>query len=573
MYAIKIYVRAPLIILGALLAALLLWPTPAAAHASLVRSEPPAGAMLAETPEALTLEFSERLDPALSRVQLFDAGNRLVAESSSVEPDSPYTLRLPLGVLRDGAYTAIWRVRSTEDGHTTEGSVPFGIGVPAEAPVSLPPAGAPAPAEAPPDLAAVLGRWLTIAGLALVAGPLGFGRLIWHPVAAPGPSDTAVGATLRRQIIAGAILTAAGVGAELLAQAALAGGPGGTWAALGALVSGRTGLLLGVRLALAAAIVALALRLPPPAAGPTRPWDLGMLLALPLLLSLPLAGHAAASGALAIGAAWAHTLAMALWLGGLPGLLAALLAVHRQRGASVPLGALVRRFSILAIGAVAVLSLSGLCAAIIHLGDPQRLIDTSYGRALLLKLGIFLAILALGGLHLLVVQPRIGAGGPWAGRFQRTLAAEIGLGLALLLATAALTSSPPAGTAWAAQQQLGQRAAARSGPVDMVLWVAPGVTGDNLLALDVRDPRDGGPTEVLLRMQMPDMRMGILEEELAPAQDGRYQLRGSHLTMAGRWELEAIVRRPGLDDVRHTFNIEVRPPAGAPAPAPHQHTP
>jgi len=560
----------PLIVL----AVLLLWPTPASAHANLVRSVPAAGAMLETTPEALTLEFSELLDPSLSQVQLFDSRNTMVTEARAVDPARPYTLELPLGVLQDGAYTALWRVRSAEDGHITEGSLPFGVGVPAAAPVVLPPVGAPAPAQAPPAPADVIARWLSLAALALAVGPLGFARLIWRPFALPGQADAAMGLALRRMALAGLALVAAAAIAELLAQAADAGGEAGLMAALPALLTGRTGVLLGARVVLAAVIAVLVRRLPPPAAGPAQPWELTLVVAGPMLLTLSLGGHAAVAGTPVLAADWAHTAAMALWFGGLLPLFVAL-RTARRTGDGPPLGGLLARFSTLALWCVVVLVISGVAAAVIHLDDPRRLLDTAYGRALLVKTGLFLALLGLGALHMLVVRPRIVSGGVWAGRFRSTLAAEVAVALALLLATAALTSSPPAAAAWAQQQRLGQRAEAEAGGVDLVLWVAPAVSGDNLLTLDVGErPGEPAPSDVLLRLQMPGMQMGVLQVELPAAGGGRYQARGNHLTMVGRWELEAIVRRPGRDDVRHTFTVDVRSPESIPElpemPA-HQH--
>ncbi|NTU77992.1 MAG: hypothetical protein HGA45_01090 [Chloroflexales bacterium] len=84
--------------------------------------------------------------------------------------------------------------------------------------------------------------------------------------------------------------------------------------------------------------------------------------------------------------------------------------------------------------------------------------------------------------------------------------------------------------------------------------------GDNLLALDVADPRAGAstPPQVLFRFEMPEMEMGTLEAQAVEAIPNRFEARGSFLTMSGRWNVEMIVRRPGMDDLRHTFTVDVR---------------
>src|SRR5215216_6534463 len=140
----------------------------AEAHADLVRSDPPAGALLQAAPTALVLEFSEDLDPSFSRVQLYNSKNQIVNPGpGAIDPASPLIMRLALGDLPKDSYTAIWRSRSAVDGHITEGSVPFGIGVAATTASLIPAPGAPDPAlEAPPvwDSAA---RWFMLVILAL----------------------------------------------------------------------------------------------------------------------------------------------------------------------------------------------------------------------------------------------------------------------------------------------------------------------------------------------------------------------------------------------------------------------
>src|SRR5436190_23304367 len=100
------------------------------AHADLVRSEPPAGALLDTAPKELVLEFSEELDPGFSRVQLYNSKNQVInAGPGVIDPATPTIMRLALGALPKDSYTALLRVRSAADGHITEGSVPFGVGV------------------------------------------------------------------------------------------------------------------------------------------------------------------------------------------------------------------------------------------------------------------------------------------------------------------------------------------------------------------------------------------------------------------------------------------------------------
>lgn len=555
------------LLLAAVLVALALPPPPAWAHAALARSTPAAGATLEVAPAVLRLEFTERLDPAFSRVQLFDAANVLVVSTEAVNPDAPYDLTLKLPPLGQGSYTALWRVRSAEDGHVTEGSVPFGVGVAPDLGAVLPPVGAPAPALAPPPLLGTVGRWLALVGAALAVGALSFGLAVWRPaiLATPGGggADAAMSLGLRRLILLGAGLLLLAALLTLFSQAVSAVEPGGSLlAAVPTLLAGFSGLVLLGRVVAAAALLVLALGLRGSSRSSARPWWMALAVGGLLLLTFPLSGHGAAAGAWApalILAGFVHAVAMAFWLGGLPPLL---LAVHQARSgvSSPPLRSLVQRFTPLAIGCVLLLAASGTAQGLVQVGAPDLLLTTTYGRALLVKLGAFIALIGLGALHWLVVGPRLRHGGPWANHFRWTLAAEVGLGLLVLAAAGVQLNVAPSRAAIAAQEQIGQRLAAKVDQVDLVLWVSPGHVGDNLLALDIADQRVGASAspQVLFRFAMPGMEMGTLETQAEEAAPNRFETRGSYLTMGGRWNVEAILRRRGMDDVRHTFTVDVR---------------
>ena len=98
-----------------------------------------------------------------------------------VDPATPQVLRLILPDLPKDSYTALWRVRSAADGHITEGSLPFGVGVAATSTSLIPPPGAPDPATLPPPPLDAVARWLNLVAAALALGGLSFGLLVWRP--------------------------------------------------------------------------------------------------------------------------------------------------------------------------------------------------------------------------------------------------------------------------------------------------------------------------------------------------------------------------------------------------------
>jgi methionine-rich copper-binding protein CopC len=121
------FVRHALVLTVALLVTLTLSPTDAGAHAVLVRSSPPARASLARPPERVQLWFNERLEPAYSRVSVWDRGGQQVdAGDAAIDPGEPTRLVVGLIPLAAGTYTVKFRVLSV-DGHLVESEFPFTV--------------------------------------------------------------------------------------------------------------------------------------------------------------------------------------------------------------------------------------------------------------------------------------------------------------------------------------------------------------------------------------------------------------------------------------------------------------
>jgi copper transport protein len=586
-------------ILIAIFLALLL-ARPASAHANLLNSTPPAGASLDASPPSVVLEFSEELDPGFSRVQLVDSQSKVIEPGpGQVDPAAPRTLRLILPDLSKGSYTAVWRVRSAADGHITEGSIPFGVGVAAAGGSLIPAPGAPDPATTPPPIPDTLARWLNLAAAAIALGGVSFGALVWRPAYRRATSDEgrkanveasrgeqhtppsslvggrwsaaddAMTAFLRRQTFYGGLLFLATNVAFLLVQAAEAAGVP-IYQALGApllqLLGGRSGLLALARIALIFQVVVLAWRLPPAGRGPARLWWVVLAVGAVALLTLSLTSHAAAEPAalVAVPADWLHIMAAVAWLGGLiPFLYGAVLA-RKAPERALPLAILTPRFSWLTAPCVAILTLTGIYQYLLHVERLDLLAATTYGRALAIKLALFAGMLLLGGLNLFILSRRLKTSGNRLARaFGGSVRGEIVLGALVLLAAGAMTSVAPSLTAWDEHERQGIAQTAEVGDVDLTLRIAPAQIGDNEFAVDVRDLRPGAQsaqTKVLLRFDMIGMQMGKLQAETTQATAApleRYTARGNYTTMGGRWHVEVILRRAGFDDVQHTFVVDI----------------
>jgi len=321
-----------------------------------------------------------------------------------------------------------------------------------------------------------------------------------------------------------------------------------------------SGLLVAARIGLALAVMILALRLPLPGTGARWPWLIALGLGAALLLTFSLGSHGAAEGSLlAITLDWLHIAATVTWIGGLVPLAATLWRARRGKDQTLPLGVLIPRFSALALVCVALLGGSGLYSYFQHVGNPRLLLDTTYGQALAIKLALFVLLIGFGAWNLLVLSPGLRkANTSLARSFWRSVASELAIGTLVLAAVGAMTSVAPSKTVWAEQQKLGEIRHISVPDVDMRLQVAPAQIGDNEFAVDVRDERGGtAPPEVLLRFSMQGMEMGQLETALPAGDNGRYLTRGNYLSMGGRWNIEVILRREGMVDIRQAFDMDI----------------
>ena len=173
-----------------------------------------------------------------------------------------------------------------------------------------------------------------------------------------------------------------------------------------------------------------------------------------LAASLAWSGHGQTGGSVAwhLAIDMLHILVIGFWpIGLLP--LALLLFV--MRGSPTPenwdaLSILVRRFSTISLASVALVAASGLGNSWFLVGSVSNLVGTTYGRILLIKIGIFCAMVAIGAVNLLYLKPRFsmtGAGAARqsaAARLRSNVLAEIVLGSAVLLIVGVLGLLPPA---------------------------------------------------------------------------------------------------------------------------------
>jgi copper transport protein len=532
---------------------------------------------VAVAPAAIRLWFDEAITPGLSSIRLLDRTGAEVETGRLRTIGEPAEVDLALGALKPGVYTVLWKVVSAVDGHPTRGAQVFAVVPPGTTVTEADLRAAREPARWSGGrwiLVAlrIVATWVHLGALLFLVGGLHFGLVI-------RPRAPAGAGAAHARVPPGAVpaaLLALGSGVVLLQAEWLEAAettlfhlihylivvPG-----IPVILGTRSSLATFCRLGLLVAILALLFRARRVAA-PRRLLWVALGVAAAALETVSWSSHTAASGGpWAILADWLHLSAAAIWVGGL-GSLAAMLLGPGEASPEAARGdarAAMRAFTRWAAGSVAVIMITGVIAAFIHLPDPGALVRTWYGRTLAGKLGLLIPMLLLGGLHALSVRPgawpalhaAIGRIQGWGERRLRrpgwSVGLEAAIGLGVLLCAAALTQLPPPrdaaiempGPLSLAREVEGVRLSATiSSPQG---WTAP---SEVLLAAADREGRPlADVTRVILRPSMPAMEMRVPTAEAVALGDGRYRAE-VFFGMRGGWQLDVAIRRQGRDDLQ-----------------------
>lgn len=449
---------------AAALLLLLVLAAPLWAHTRLERSEPVADSVVAP-PSVLRLVFNEAVSPAVATVRLLDADSLVRAVGEVARGSEEREIVVPVvEVLPTGVYTVVWQVVGS-DGHPVSGHFTFAVSAPAAPdtafdPVvtdsgALPPFAPEAMVQEEEAVAAfgvespafVAARWITFVAMLSVIGAVAFRFLVVAPVRVRNPMlDEVLGiaSSNAARVARGAavfLLLAAGV--RLLLQLEALGGVDGEVARV--LLAGTTwgwAWFLQVGAALVAMLGGhLAIR------GRPAGWALAAGASVGLALSASLSGHAAAAdpAVLAVMADALHVLAVAGWLGALLVLVVAGIPAVAldgpQSGRFSGIAAMVTAFSPRALALAGIVVATGAVGMLLHVGSLTALVNTGYGRMLLVKLGLFGLVLAAGAWNWKRVRPALDRGAP-PSRLRRSAALELLLAAAVLLATAVLVALP-----------------------------------------------------------------------------------------------------------------------------------
>lgn len=367
---------------------------PASAHATLERTDPSDGSVLAVQPAVIAAQFDESVGVSADSLRVFNPTGQRVDNGNTTHGASSDIITISLrSGLGNGTYTVAWHVISA-DSHPVSGAFSFSIGAPSK--TSVNPTAIVTRASAFQGVAYGVARWAAYLSFALLAGTIVFLALCW-------PRGAAARGSFRMIVIGWTTLVASSV-AQLLLQGVYASGlplsrifdP----SVIQSTTATRFGTTVEVRL-LILAVLAPAVTIGVQRLADARFGARMRSAALALLGTMGLASTWAATGhastgiqvPLSVVSDILHLSAMAVWLGGLAMLV---LVVLRAPEKPKQAAAAVNRFSTVALTCVCVMIGTGTYQAWRDVGSLHVLFDDTYGRLILIKIAGLLLLIGLG---------------------------------------------------------------------------------------------------------------------------------------------------------------------------------
>ncbi|MFF8916792.1 copper resistance CopC/CopD family protein [Streptomyces sp. NPDC015032] len=612
---------------------------PASAHAALTGSDPQDGAVVDTAPKEVTLTFSEQVAMSDGSIRVLDPdGKRADTGAAPRDLHSGSTVKYGVTLhagLPDGTYTVAWQAVSA-DSHPVSGAFTFSIGAPSKTNVALP---ADKAGGGLVGILYDIARYAAYAGFILLAGGAAFVLACWQRGASARPLQRLVvrgWMTLTVATLAMLLLRSPYTGSGKLGDAFDLDGLNAVLdTKTGAALVSRL-LLLGASALFIAVLFGAYAKREDEREKKDLAFGLaigGTVIAAGIAGTWALAEHASTGlqPGIAMPVDILHLLAVAAWLGGLAALLVALYRTP-DIGATA-----VQRFSRVAFGSVLVLTATGIYQSWRQVGTWSALTGTGYGQLLLVKVGLVAVLVGIAWFSRrwtarLVAnaaaaeetgaEVKAGAGtmagagveeeeaasvtpspaedparaaqlarqkaavataekkrvrdaDPDRSGLRRSVLAEVGVAVALLAVTTALTSTEPGRTEEeTARSSTAAAAPAAAGPVNLTLpFDTGGKGGQGTVRMDI-DPARTGTNELHLwidntdgkAMDVPELKLAFTLESkdigplpVTPVRlaEGHWTASGVQIPMAGDWKVAVTVRTSDIDQTTIDKNVKI----------------
>jgi copper transport protein len=556
--------------LGVALMFVVLTAAPAAAHAVLVTTTPNSGGTIPTSPKQVSLVFSEDVEVSLGSIQLFnDKGDRVEIGAPHHTADTDKAIAADVPKLDDGGYVVTWRVISA-DSHPVHGAFTFAVGRSSGDAQALA-----TKLEAQQDANRTVGvtfaitRALEFAGIALLIGATVFAAAIRPAGRRRSRADALVW-------IGWGVLFVSTIFAVMLQGPYASALPlTRLWDVdvVRAVLKTRYGHYAEIRIVLMLLALPLLLMVRKAWRPPAWWWAPITLLGLGIAATPGLAGHAANGiwSWLAMPLDTLHVTSMAIWLGGLASL--AIVVLDRDPDARRA----AERFSPVALTSVIVIVITGVFATWRQVGFTRdAFLDTSFGRILLAKVAVFLALIALAAWSRNIVRarrpvalsaavatdeapppaPAREPADPEVRRLRWSVIGELVFGITVLVLTALLVNAQPARSALA----LPFSTEMRTPKMLIDVTVDPAQAGPVVIHIFTLTP--GGANQYIVdakaTMSLPAKGIAPIEVPLERAGPSHFQNLNFAVPFSGKWQLIVRAYKTPVDEAAGETTVPIR---------------
>jgi len=552
--------------------AIVLTAGPASAHAILESETPNASSTVAVSPPQITLVFSENVSISPTSIELFnDKGNRVDIGAVQHSPTTDHDVQATVKHLDNGGYVVTWQVISA-DSHPVHGAFTFGVGRSAGNLTGV--AARLEAAQAGNKTVGVLfaiARAASYAGIALLIGGVVFAAAIRTPGRRRSRADNLVGigwVLLLVATVASVMLQAPYTTAQSLLHAF-------NVSDVRAVLHTRYGHYAQLRIVLLLLALPLLLMVRKTWRPPGWWWAPVTVIGVAIAATPGLAGHAATGiwTRLAEPLDTVHVLSMAVWLGGLAAL--ALVVLDRDPDARRS----AERFSPVALWSVILIVVSGVFAAWRQVGwSRDAFTDTTFGRLLIVKVSVFVVLLALAAWSRSIVRKRRPAtlsaavvtdtattktadrppADPDVRHLRWSVGGELVFGITILVITSLLVNSQPARTALAVPFSTEMRSTGQ--PAMLVdVTIAPAKSGPVVMHIYTLTPSGANDyiQNATAEMSLPSKGIAPIQVPLERAGPNHFRATNFDVPFAGKWLLVVRAFKTPVDEaaVQTTVNI------------------
>lgn len=512
----------------------------ASAHAILLTSEPAPSAILDQSPTEIALFFNESVDTVFGKIRILDSSGNVIQTVKPIRDAANHSIvRAPIVLLEPGTYVVVWRIASA-DSHPVQGSFAFQIG------------------NTSTDVSALSNyqvlerhglaslfdviRWVTYLGVVLLIGGIGLLQAVRTDRLSPRSTLALIGgwAFAALGTLEGLIAYGPHVSGYKIYKAV-------DLSLLSETLTTQYGKMQVVRLMLLGLIGTLIAVIQ---FRGTWWWKLCAWASLVgVTLTLALAGHPVTTNpvALSVGVDVLHMLGVSLWVGPL------LIIVYDRKmwlanDESTSAHSL-RWFSRTAGFAVPVIVVTGVIQAWLMLDGFGQILDSRYGRTLIVKVCLVVVLIALGGVSRVAMQQQR------SGSLRQSMSIEVLFGVIILTLTSALVAMP-------------QKAILEPAPLSSTIFQGHLIVELSLTSARVGQSEvhvvvanaDGSFVQVesaTARMSMPSRKIPngpIVLEETGPNHFSGV----TEFAYSGEWVVEILIRQTSSSTTLFKVAVEIK---------------